>query len=188
MSKEWYDFGSKMSNSRDKVGSLNTPGAASVTPNWIIKCPEFFSCELANGYDKDSAPCLSVIQRTMRYLTYNVSGEQSGDGKVCITPFDIIIECGSWGPNIKAYLCEGKNIKEIQLIRFSSIEGTNVPIQILVCTTCKIIDYKQTGDIIEFSFIYTKITDTQIIYSLSGEKLGQTAMEFDASSVVVKMP
>lgn len=155
------------------------------SPQWLIECPDFFSSDVNKWADKAS-PCLDVRFGANRPVSYDSSGELTGDGQIVTAQTTVMMKSGSWCPNLQNYMFGGTNIKTIKLVRLSSIEGTNTPIQTIEYETCKISFYEQKNDTIEFSFTFQKHTDTIIVYGQDGQKLGQTSIMYDGSEVIIK--
>lgn len=185
MAVNWGNFGSEANQLRDESGSLNNNLVSSVTPQWMIKCDDFFDSDV-EGFDADSTPCLWVKLGASRSTSYDSGGEMTGDGRITSKSVIVSMKYGSWAPLIQQYMYEGKNVKALSLIRFSNIEGTKVIIQQIDYTTCKIERYVQDGDIITFAFNFTKVVDTNTAYGADGTKIGNTAIEFDSSTLGVK--
>lgn len=181
----WTSFKSERENLTSSVGSLNNVHQSATTPQWIIKCADFFSSDI-NKWAENAAPCIEVKFGSSRQTSYDASGELSGNGQIVAAKTCVMMKTGSWGPSIQNALLTGKNIKEITLIRFSSIEGTDTPIQEVKYSTCKISDYEQLNDMLVFTFAYLENTDTITVFGQDGAKLGQTSVTFNSSTVVAK--
>ncbi|MDR0677752.1 MAG: hypothetical protein LBF57_03745 [Holosporaceae bacterium] len=164
--------------------SVNASVGGAATPQYMIKCKDFFMSEV-DGMDGDSAPCLWIELGAARMVTWDSSGEQSGDGKIITKDPVVCMKAGSWNPVIQQFMYEGKTVTSIAILRLISIHGTKVVIQEITYETDLIKTYQQHGDTITFSFCYVVGTDVIITYDSEGNKLGQSAVTFDSNTLKV---
>jgi hypothetical protein len=160
------------------------------TPQYIIKCPDFFSCDV-EGYEDVGAPCYGVRHGASRLITYNSSGQLSGDGKVVTSDTVVCMKYGDWSPIIYQFMREGRTLEAMGIWRFISVEGTKKCIQELNYKQCQIKTYKQylIGEDMEyivFSFGYVWVEDACIVYDHAGKSLGRTATSFNIGTLKVE--
>lgn len=165
-------------------GNLNSSNGGASTPQYIIKCKEFFDSEIEN-FEEDSSPCLSIEVGSARLATYDSSGELSGDGRIVTLDPVVKMKYGSWAPIIQQYMYEGKKLETISIKRFISINGTKIIIQELNYQNCLIKNYMQEEDLITFSFCFVILEDVNIAYDHEGQKIGNTATIFNTSTLKV---
>jgi hypothetical protein len=107
--------------SRRSDNSTNSHLGSGQTPQYVITCPNIFSSQLGqiDGADAsaDSTPCLTVDLRLMRQVTYDSSGQQSGDGAVVASNVTVTMKHGTWGPIVQQNLHEGKKIRSLSKLQ-----------------------------------------------------------------------
>lgn len=187
MTGSWRKFGLQAVDIRDEFGSVNESSRSSVTPQWVVECPQLFSGTI-QGREGNTTPCLWIKVGAYRDTSYDTSGELYGDGAVVSDNVVVAMRYGSWGPFIQDFMYNGKNIPKISLVRFSHIEGTQIEVQRIDYFVCKICQYVQKDDIITWSFNFVKVIDTNIAYNNDGSKIGNAAVEYNSDSLLVKGP
>ncbi|MDR3156207.1 MAG: hypothetical protein LBT90_03885 [Holosporaceae bacterium] len=160
------------------------------TPQYIIKCADFFSSDL-EGFEDDGAPCFGIRHGASRLITYNSSGQLSGDGKILTSDTMVCMKYGDWGPIIYQYMVEGRTLELLNIWRFISVEGTKKCIQELNYKQCQIKTYKQylIGEDMEyivFSFGYVWVEDACIVYDHTGKNTGKVATSFSIGTLKVE--
>ena len=155
------------------------------TPQYVVVCKDFFS-GCIDGLDGDAAPCLTVESGGVRHASFDSSGETSTDGRIKMLDPIITMKYGSWGPLIQESMFQGKHVGMMSVKRYISVQGEKVMIQELNYENCLIKAYQQDAEIITFSFCFVIITDINIKFDCSGQKIGNVAVCFDSSTMKVK--
>ena len=181
--KYWNNFSFGANSLREDPNSLNMASVGAVTPQYIIKCEDFFISDMV-GYENNAVPCLWLKLGGRRNCTYDAGGTLSGDGVISFESTAVAIKFCAGAPIVQQYMYQGVNIALISLIRFSNINKNMEIIHQIDYTNCKIERYEQEGDIVTFSFNFTKVLDTNTKFKLDGSKDGVTATEFDVSKIV----
>jgi hypothetical protein len=129
---------------------------------------------------ENGTPCFEITMGSARPVTYDSSGELSGDGRILFRNTIIRMRYGEWAPKIQEYMFNGKKADSIVVHRMSNINGTNITVQKLEFETCLIKTYTQVEDSIIFSFCFLLFRDIKIVFGTDdGTKSGQIAVQFD---------
>ncbi|MDR1334654.1 MAG: hypothetical protein LBJ19_00015 [Holosporaceae bacterium] len=182
-----------ISSLMDKQTSLDNgtqKRAGAQTPQYMIKCKEFFSCDV-EGCENECAPCYGVQHGASRLITYNSSGQLSGDGQILINDTMVCMKYGDWGPIIYQFMVEGKTLENLSIWRYISVEGTKKCIQELNYKQCQIKTYRQYlegegNEYIVFSFGYVSVEDACIVYDHTGGNTGKVATIFNIGTLKVE--
>ena len=190
MTQQWEgNFAIPSSFSRDSQSETNTHSnsVAATTPQFVITSTgkQLFKSTMADYLDH--SPCLSFDIRRDRRLTFDSSGENSGDGRITIYNTIVLMRQGYWAPLIQECLDKGDYIESITIKRFANITGTpsnkgNVVIQESAFYSCVIKTYQQKEGMMIFSFGFKKHVDTCKSLCSEGTNKGVYSWAFDVET------
>lgn len=168
-------------------GGINSSNRAAETPQWMIVSEKIFDSEVSEDkykYMENGAPCNEIKVGYGRNLTFDSSGENTQDGRLVARPVLVRMRFGQWGPKIQERLFKGMRIEKIELHRIQIIENEVKPIQIISFDNCYITWYNQEGSTILFSFTFTIVTDTIMMYDYEHNLLGNIVVDHDLEAML----
>lgn len=158
-------------------GSENAYIGAAHTPQYTITNDILFAN--VGPSESNTAPCLWIDTGSTRLLTYDSSFEVLGDGKVVGQQPVVCMKLGSWVPRIQEALGKSTLLESITTKRIANVNGVSTPLQETIYENCIVSLFRQRGDIIFFSFSYSKLTDRIIIIKSDGSEQGSVATLMD---------
>ncbi|GHU17640.1 hypothetical protein FACS189472_04830 [Alphaproteobacteria bacterium] len=178
-------FRDRSSLGGDEAG--NGDMGASITPQYMIICEQFFSSDVEE-YSANGSPCLWFEIGMSRLVTNDSTGQLTGDGRIVGDDPTVCMKYGSWAPAIQNALYAGTNIPFIGIRRFSSINGLKVIIQAIDYETCLIKTYRQKDDSIQFTFSAIYAQDVVCIYDNAGTKIGNSGSSLNYATLKQDKP
>mgnify|MGYP007035339624 CR=1 FL=1 len=179
---EFMHFNSSQPVDEDALHSRTAGGGKS--PKYVVRCDKLFSSEM-KGLE-DCAPCDWVKTGGSRITSFDASGKLVGNAKITGKDPIISMKYGPWGPVLQQHMYNGTTLEMIHVYRLSDVNGEKIIMQELNYDTCLIKTYDQNGDNIVFTFCYVSVEDLHVSYDQDGNKLGQSGMQFNFTTLKVK--
>lgn len=151
------------------------------TPDWIIYADQIFSSTIDGDAEyAKSHTCFDVDFS----LSHNMQGDITStsfntSGVLVTSDVTVYLPTGPYAASLKKFLATSTLIKEIHLTKMSIIGGDKVPTRQLVFFNCFVTGYKERGDVLRFSFRYTKFSDTSTPYKQDGTSAGSVGVTVD---------
>lgn len=159
---------------QDKSKSENLP-----TPTWIIKADTYFTSQMQGFEEYIPLQGLSMHSSNDAELSFGSTRSLASSASLRHSEVIFAVENGEYGPDLETHMNENKVLKQVTIVRLTTLNKKISPIQTLIFDDCFIKKIQQEFDRLFVWVRISKRTNKYSQYSRDGSARGSSVSQID---------